>query len=317
VAKSRVLIALCAVFLSTGALGAPVSAETSSDASPPVDTGQIQVLDTAAALPAASGDTALAGTVSGTTIVVPSDPATGITVDPSNGPKIEIGLPSAAKADNAEPVAPGAVSYDSNNGSATVPVAQQDGSISVNTVINTADAPERYRFPVTVDGGGSVVLNEDGGATVLDADGATVSTVAAPWAKDATGAAIPTHFEATGTTLTQVVEHRNANAAYPVTADPWFGFRLISRVVWKGNTLEVYPTTYGRYPWLSGTASRWAAWSEVVSLAPRANRSNMRDQFLCHYDLVRFRAPNKPSWNLDINRRDVGYWSTVAANCNP
>ncbi|AAT90068.1 conserved hypothetical protein [Leifsonia xyli subsp. xyli str. CTCB07] len=40
-------------------------------------------------------------------------------------------------------------------------------------------------------------------------------------------------------------------------------------------------------------------------------------QFICHWDIVRYRAPNKVSWNLDKNRPNVGYAATVAAQCNP
>ncbi len=43
----------------------------------------------------------------------------------------------------------------------------------------------------------------------------------------------------------------------------------------------------------------------------------MEDQFYCHWDIVRLRAPNKESWNLDSWRPNVGYWNTVRAQCNP
>ncbi|WP_282847829.1 DUF4258 domain-containing protein [Microbacterium oxydans] len=41
-----------------------------------------------------------------------------------------------------------------------------------------------------------------------------------PWAKDASGASVPTFYGITGSTLTQVVQHQGA--AYPVVADPWW-----------------------------------------------------------------------------------------------
>lgn len=49
-----------------------------------------------------------------------------------------------------------------------------------------------------------------------------VGSIAAPWAVDASGNAVPTSFEVAGNTVTQVVEH--AGAVYPVTADPLFTF---------------------------------------------------------------------------------------------
>ena len=51
-----------------------------------------------------------------------------------------------------------------------------------------------------------------------------VLAVPAPWAKDAVGTAVSTHFETDGESLTQVVDHQtNTAVAYPVVADPiWF-----------------------------------------------------------------------------------------------
>lgn len=82
-----------------------------------------------------------------------------------------------------------------------------------------------------------------------------------------------------------------------------------------GPRLAVFPTPYGRTQ--APASARGAAWNEVVALAPGANRQNMKDQFLCHYDFARISAPDKPSWNLEQWRPDVGYWATVAAQCNP
>jgi hypothetical protein len=45
-----------------------------------------------------------------------------------------------------------------------------------------------------------------------------VATVATPWATDANGAPVPTHYEINGSSIVQIVDHHGA--AYPVTADP-------------------------------------------------------------------------------------------------
>ena len=42
----------------------------------------------------------------------------------------------------------------------------------------------------------------------------------------------------------------------------------------------------------------------------------MRDQLYCHFDFVRFRDPNKTSWNLDKNRPYVAYATLVERQCN-
>lgn len=43
-----------------------------------------------------------------------------------------------------------------------------------------------------------------------------------PWAKDAEGRPIPVSYDVESDVLTMTVEHRGADTAYPVVADPWF-----------------------------------------------------------------------------------------------
>ena len=86
-------------------------------------------------------------------------------------------------------------------------------------VITGADAPTVYRFAFTVDGKPAVLRPvEGGGVDVLDANGTLVNSIAPAWAKDATGAALPSSYSVSGNILVQSVSH--AGAAYPVIADP-------------------------------------------------------------------------------------------------
>ncbi|MFD9959478.1 DUF2599 domain-containing protein [Amycolatopsis sp. NPDC058986] len=97
------------------------------------------------------------------------------------------------------------------------------------------------------------------------------------------------------------------------------GQAIVDHTEWlpdpKGPRLAVFPTEYGRRQ--APASERLNAWNEVVKLAPAANHTNMRDQFLCHYDFARISEPDKPSWNLEQWRPDVGYTRTVLARCNP
>ena len=61
-------------------------------------------------------------------------------------------------------------------------------------------------------------MNPDGGVTAVSTVGLPILTVVAPWAKDASGANVPTYYRLEGTTIVQVVSHQAAT--YPVTADP-------------------------------------------------------------------------------------------------
>ena len=101
--------------------------------------------------------------------------------------------------------------------------------------------------------------------------------------------------------------------------DPYAGVALIDGVDWTeaidGARLRVYPSPAGRDTDYPGAEER--AWHEVVTAAPDANSTGMRDQFLCHWQWARLVTPNKPSWNLEPWRPEVGYSATVEATCNP
>lgn len=100
--------------------------------------------------------------------------------------------------------------------------AFSDGSVKVHSVIKGPEAPERfdYEFP----GVDEIILDEATGMaflfSVVEGEWTLVGGVDIPWAVDAQGTPVPTHYEALGNRLTQVVEHRAGDFAYPVTADP-------------------------------------------------------------------------------------------------
>lgn len=99
----------------------------------------------------------------------------------------------------------------------------EDGNVRVESVIASIDAPEKYAytFPgidrIQVDDNQEVVwlfTSDDQGNEQLE------GIVEAAWAKDANGEAVPTYFKADGNVLTQVVQHRSGEFAYPIVADP-------------------------------------------------------------------------------------------------
>lgn len=111
-----------------------------------------------------------------------------------------------------------------------------------------------------------------------------------------------------------------ATPALPVpTVDPYAGQPLIERVEWTegqdGSRLLVFPTRAGRDTTFPGAESR--AWAEILAYSPAADTPGMYDQFVCHWHWARLVQPDKPSWNLEPWRPDVGYEGTVAASCNP
>jgi len=85
-------------------------------------------------------------------------------------------------------------------------------------VIGGAEAPTRYEFNATLPDGASLVSTVGGGVEVVDGAGEAIAFIEPPWAIDANGAAVATHFEVRGETLLQIVDHNGAE--YPVVADP-------------------------------------------------------------------------------------------------
>ena len=98
------------------------------------------------------------------------------------------------------------------------------------------------------------------------------------------------------------------------------------------NRIKVFPSAIGRIeavvtkiPTITSyntyMVARELAWNEVVAMAPQANTQAMKNQFMCHWDIVstipRNGYINKESWNLDSDRPDAGYWNTVLNSCNP
>ena len=157
--------------------------------------------------------------VGGVTVNIPAEPSKGLRIG-SEAP-VTIGLPFSEDAGDARATDGGIVTYDNGNASSTVPVVHNDGSTQVLTVIDGRSAPTEYAYPVSLPAGARLVA-QAGGAIIVDARGVTIGTFAAPWARDAAGRSVATHYSVAGSTLTQVVEHRADGVTYPVVADPTY-----------------------------------------------------------------------------------------------
>jgi len=126
----------------------------------------------------------------------------------------------AATAGTAKALSPAGLAVFANTADSSFAFSKAaTGANAGYAVITGANAPTAYRFAFTVDGKPAVLrLVEGGGVDVLDAAGTLVNSIAPAWAKDATGAALPSSYSVSGNVLTQSVAH--AGAAYPVVADP-------------------------------------------------------------------------------------------------
>ncbi|MGL4339305.1 MAG: DUF2599 domain-containing protein [Rhodoglobus sp.] len=270
------------------------------------------------------GRAAIDVTVSGVDVTVPTDPTDSISLAPEGRTGVEISLPFADSAQNAETITDGIVSFDNGNGSITAPVVKEDGSVQINTIIKVVSAPTRYSYEIDVPAGGRLESLEGGTIAVVDSSGEFIAGVAAAWARDARGKDIPTRFEIDGTTLTQIVDHQSVDVSYPVTADPWMGFDLIDSV-WVSThagywAVNVVPTGWGRTH--NAAVTHFAHVAELkTKLGEDAwrvdwNNGTIREQFLCHVTGNYFEWG---TYNMESFRPAV-HWATQLnpwARCNP
>lgn len=170
-------------------------------------------------------------------------------------------------------------------------------------------------------------------SSALDADSATLVTIAVPFSDTAsprsTDQAGEAAYDNGNHTSTVVVTHTDGSVAfntviwdstapssYSYTLDLADGFTLHQNS--SGPTAQVYPTDYGRDQLAVGPEANEAAWGEALEKGDRSrlDHNNLHDQFSCHF-LGRATTAGKESWNLDSNRPDVGLAATIAASCNP
>jgi hypothetical protein len=132
------------------------------------------------------------------------------------GPRTPESILSQAVGTVASPL----MQYD-KGGQSKITVPDPGGGRRTLFLIHDRSSSHESVIPVDVPPGGRMSVDPDGSVTVVDADGNPVSTVAAPWAYDADGTPIPTHFEIRDGYLVQVVDTVGIeNILYPILADP-------------------------------------------------------------------------------------------------
>lgn len=252
---------------------------------------------------------------------IPTNPAQQLEVD-GGAETIGITLPFADKADRGKINDNGQLEYDNNNGSSTVPVSKQDGSLQIATIITSDRAPEEYEYDLSLPTGSQLEIASDGGAVISSAQGEFIGAFLPPWAKDARGVKIPTHYQIEEGNLVQVVSHRDLDGlTYPAVADPWLGIDLISRVNWSGNRAarteiaSIHVTPWLGTVWatsLGGPAAvDNAGWSELLTkTGSRINWVTYRQQWACHAYLAPFAgglgSGTNTTYDLEYRRGVVG-----------
>lgn len=257
-----------------------------------------------------SKDDTVVSSTGDSTVVLNKSAATPVDFS-AGGANLSISLPLPAATIEGE--SGGVVSYTEVDDTKTLVSHQENSALVIATVLGSGDSPTEFSYTYE---GVNLQLTSGGDVLGYTPEGDLAVTVALPWAIDARGQDVPTHYVVSGSTLTQVVEHRGAGFAYPIVADPsnfggnWMYSQIIGDMENGRTVIRVYAQ-----PLNFNTISNDSVWANYTALVPSAYaNSRMRDQLICH---VRNIGRAKQPWNLEPWRPDVGYEATVAALCNP
>ena len=267
----------------------------------------------------------------GSEVVVPTQAKHGSEIS-TGASELNLSLPFSNQADEIAVESGGIYSYDNKNGSVSVPVVLDDGSVQVNTVIDSPTAPLEYSYGVESDSFGSIVATGSS-LLILDDQGDYLAGVAPAWARDASGRDVPTRYEIDGSRFVQVVEH-SSEYDYPIVADPWIGIPI-----WKSITVDSYSgqarvnltlSDWGNSIWwgvgipglgipggqaILNTAGWDEAWSKGGTIRTALDKPSMRQQFECHA----LGSPAAGTWNLEKfrpNRTISWYVGAAFHRCN-
>lgn len=322
-------VALASVVVTGIAFPATASTQdTSDEAANAVMAAENTIASDAAVMEIAEDKAGYESSANGVEVVLPVDPSAGITLD-HDGTLIEVTVPAADVAGPLTETDSGLMAYDNRDGSHTVPIAGNDGSLQINTVISSAEAPQTYEYAIKFPG--DITVESKGGTLLFfDSEEALVLFIANPWATDAAGQKVPTYFEFEGDVLTQIVEH-DAGYTYPIVADPWLGIQLFQSWDtgwWSGDiTYSAWVTPAAvalvgglGYPaWRAVMATAgWDEWKAQWSTV--TNKATLWQQFDCHAAAGIYGLPFTQAYNLERARwnRTNGDWLPGLAyhHCN-
>jgi hypothetical protein len=147
----------------------------------------------------------------------------GVRVPTRDGRALQIGLPGPAGDHAAAVIRPSLRVFPGIDADADLIAQTTATGIRFITVAHGPDAPAEFRFALSLGDGLSLDAAPSGGYDVVhDRYGATVGRFHAPWACDALYRPIPAAYALDGSVLVMTVAHREADALYPVIADPFY-----------------------------------------------------------------------------------------------
>ncbi|WP_329412869.1 hypothetical protein OG802_21785 [Streptomyces sp. NBC_00704] len=159
-------------------------------------------------------------------VTAPADSGGYVQSTAADGTSFRLSLPETKKVAGVKAGAGTVVYTDAAPSTDLAVQATADGGARALVTLKDSGAPHEYRFglglpadtELMADGNGGYLITRPGsqGTTVL-------GSIAAPWAKDAHGEAVPTSYRIDGGSLVQTV-NTTADTAFPVVADPSVGY---------------------------------------------------------------------------------------------
>ena len=160
------------------------------------------------------------GRESGTLTRLPSDVEDPIAFVTESGIASTIGLPDNADLDEDGVVHPdGTVTFSGDEFGLATRTAE-GGGVQTMITLSGPEAPTEYHFDLGVPQGTTYEFLPDGSFRAVLSDGTVVGGLSAPWAFDAAGSRVPTHYVVTDDGVTQIVDHASGSFVYPILADP-------------------------------------------------------------------------------------------------
>jgi hypothetical protein len=147
----------------------------------------------------------------------------GVWAATRDGQRIQIGIAGGAVDRPATAVRPSLRIYVGVDTETDVMAQTTAGGIRFITVLHGPGAPVEFRFPLRLADGLSLDPTPSGGYDVVhDRYGALVGRFHAPWGCDSLYRPVKAEYHLEDSALVMTLRHREADALYPVVADPHY-----------------------------------------------------------------------------------------------
>ena len=171
-------------------------------------------------------------------------------------------------------------------------IQAEPGGVRELTVLHQGNTA---KFALTLPVGASLHRTSSGGFLVLNRTSQAVGFIAAPWAVDALGKRLPTHYTADGSVIVQSIDTRGA--AYPIVADPsfrWYWDGVVITLSWADQMAVADGGLTILEPILLASGYGWPVVAAVGYVAARAGFYAAHNQ--CFWFWVPYLSPWDTSW---------------------